>query len=35
MKINVEHNQFLKIQPGLIPSRDGPGTNLRISEKWV
>lgn len=24
MKQIVEHNQFLKTQPGFIPNRDGP-----------
>ena len=33
MRIYVEHNQFLKVQPGLIPNSDGPEINLEISEK--
>lgn len=24
MRTNVEHNQYLKTQPGFIPNRDGP-----------
>ena len=35
MRINVEHNQSLKTQPGFIPNRDGPEINLEASEKQV